>query len=160
MNEKCKDCKRSETGCLKYISSLSPEDLRDWCLRRKNALLLTNQNIADIANISKRTVDRFFAADVHDFRFSSVQPIIYALLQDFDCRVNSTQTMLEAERANMKIQNLEQQLKTEKRDLVFARKYIVILSVTLAIAAAVIVAALVFDMLHADKGFFWLATKN
>lgn len=160
MNEECKDCKRSETGCLKYISSLSPEDLRDWCLRRKNALLLSNQGISDAANISKRTVDRFFSVDAHDFRFSSVQPIVYALLQDFDCRVNSTQTVLEAERANMKIQNLEQQLKTEKRDLVFARKYIVILSVTLAIAAAVIVAALVFDMLHADKGFFWLATKN
>lgn len=85
---------------------------------------------------------------------------MFALLQDFDCRVNSTQAALEAERADMKIQNLEQQIKTEKRDLIFARKYIVILSVALAIAVAVIVAALVIDMLHADKGFFWLAMKN
>lgn len=157
MEEQCKDCPRASTGCLRYISELSPEDLRDWCLKRKAALALTNQQIADAANISRRTVERFFSSDIRDFRFSSVQPIMLVLLEDFDCRMNSVQTVLEAERADMKIQSLEQQLKTEKRDLVFARKYIVILSIALAIAVAVIVAALVNDLMHADRGFFWLS---
>ncbi len=153
MNEKCKNCKRSETGCLKYIASLPPEDLSEWCLRRKNALSLTNQNIADLANISKRTVDRFFAADVRDFRFSSVQPIIFALLQDFDC---TPQTTFDIERADLKIQHLEERLKTERRDLLYARKYLFGVSVALAIAIAVIIIALIFDMMHLDRGFFWL----
>lgn len=156
MKEKCKDCPRASTGCLRYISELSPEDLRDWCLKRKVALALTNQQIADAANISRRTVDRFFAANLRDFRFSSVQPIMLALLQDFDCRTTTTQTAFDIERADLKIQNLEQQLKTEKRDLVFARKYIVVLSIALAIAVAVIVSALVIDLMYADRGFFWL----
>lgn len=82
-----------------------------------------------------------------------------ALLQDFDCRTTTTQTAFDIERADLKIQNLEQQLKTEKRDLVFARKYIVVLSIALAIAVAIIVAALVNDLMHADRGFFWLAQK-
>lgn len=159
MEEQCKDCPRASTGCLRYISELSPEDLRDWCLKRKAALALTNQQIADAANISRRTVERFFSSDIRDFRFSSVQPIMLVLLEDFDCRMNSVQTVLEAERADMKIQSLEQQLKTEKRDLAFARKYVVVLSIALAIAVAVIVAALVIDLLHADRGFFWLASR-
>lgn len=159
MKEQCKDCPRASTGCLRYISELSPEDLRDWCLKRKAALALTNQNIADAANISRRTVERFFSSDIRDFRFSSVQPIMLVLLEDFDCRMTTTQTAFEAERANMKIQSLEQQLKTEKRDVVFARKYIVVLSIALAIAIAVIVAALVIDLLRADRGFFWMAKK-
>lgn len=156
MNEECKDCKRSETGCLKYISSLSPEDLRDWCLRRKNALLLTNQNIADIANISKRTVDRFFAADVHDFRFSSVQPIMFALLQDFDCRVNSTEIVRDMERADTKIDDLERQLQTLKKEHSFYKKIIVCLGIAVVLLFGVICVALTIDMLHKDRGFFWL----
>lgn len=159
MKEQCKDCPRASTGCLRYISELSPEDLRDWCLKRKAALALTNQQIADAANISRRTVERFFSSDIRDFRFSSVQPIMLVLLEDFDCRTATTQTAFEAERANMKIQSLEQQLKTEKRDVVFARKYVVILSIALAIAVAIIVAALVIDLLRADRGFFWMAKK-
>lgn len=159
MKEQCKDCPRASTGCLRYISELSSEDLRDWCLKRKAALALTNQNIADAANISRRTVDRFFAADLRDFRFSSVQPIMLALLQDFDCRTTTTQTAFDIERADLKIQNLEQQLKTEKRDLAYARKYVVVLSIALAIAVAVIVAALVIDLLHSDRGFFRLASR-
>ena len=159
MKEQCKDCPRASTGCLRYISELSPEDLRDWCLKRKAALALTNQQIADAANISRRTVDRFFAADLRDFRFSSVQPIMLALLQDFDCRTTTTQTAIDIERADLKIQSLEQQLKTEKRDVVFARKYVVILSIALAIAVAIIIAALVIDILRADRGFFWMASR-
>ena len=156
MKEKCKDCPRASTGCLRYISELSPEDLRDWCVKRKTALAMTNQSIADAANISRRTVERFFSSDIRDFRFSSVQPIMLALLQDFDCRTTTTQTAFDIERADMKIKSLEQQLKTEKRDLVFARKYIVVLSIALAIAVAIIVAALVIDLMYADRGFFWL----
>lgn len=159
MEEKCKDCPRASTGCLRYISELSPDDLRDWCLKRKAALALTNQQIADAANLSRRTVDRFFTDAVRDYRFSSIQPIILALLQDFDCRTTTTQTAFDIERADLKIQNLEQQLKTEKRDLVFARKYVVVLSIALAIAVAVIVAAIVIDLLHADRGFFWLVSR-
>mgnify|MGYP004651837569 CR=1 FL=1 len=156
MNKHCNDCPRAATGCLRYISELSPEDIRDWCARRKTALALTNQNIADAANISRRTVERFFSSNIQDFRFSSVQPILLVLLEDFDCRTHSAQTAFEAERADMKIQSLEQQLKTEKRDVVFARKYVVVLSIALAIAVAIIVAALIIDLLHADRGFFWL----
>lgn len=157
MKEKCKDCPRASTGCLRYISELSPEDLRDWCLKRKVALALTNQQIADAANISRRTVDRFFAADLRDFRFSSVQPIMLALLQDFDCRTTTTQTAFDIERADLKIQNLEQQLKTEKRDLAYARKYLLGVSIALAVALAVITAALIVDLTHLDRGFFWLS---
>ena len=159
MEEKCKDCPRASTGCLRYISELSPDDLRDWCLKRKAALALTNQQIADAANISRRTVDRFFAANLRDFRFSSVQPIMLALLQDFDCRTTTTQTAFDIERADLKIQNLEQQLKTEKRDLAYARKYLLGVSIALAVAIAVIIAALVIDALHSDRGFFWLAMQ-
>lgn len=156
MEEKCKDCPRAATGCLRYIAELSPEDLRGWCLKRKVALALTNQQIADAANISCRTVDRFFSDTVRDFRFSSVQPIILALLQDFDCRTTTTQTAFDIERADLKIQNLEQQLKTEKRDLAYARKYLLGVSIALAVAIAVIIAALIIDLTHLDRGFFWL----
>lgn len=159
MEEKCKDCPRAATGCLRYISELSPEALRVWCLKRKTALALSNQSIADAANISKRTVDRFFSVAGSDFRFSSVQPIILALLQDFDCRTTTTQTTFDIERADLKIQNLEQQLRTEKRDLAYARKYLLGVSIALAVAIAVIITVLVIDALHSDRGFFWLASR-
>jgi len=68
--------------------SMSSDQLIEWCLIRYERLKitqgLTHQALADAANMPKGTVDRILAGNYRDFKYSTIQPLIAAMLRQHD----------------------------------------------------------------------------
>jgi len=66
------------------LMSLTSDELIDWCIMRYERLKatrgLTHQALADMANMPKGTVDRLLAGNYRDFKYSTIQPLIAAML--------------------------------------------------------------------------------
>lgn len=69
--------------------TLSPSDTLAWCKARKEALHLSNEDIAYRANLPKSTVDRIFSPKETDCRFTTMQPVARVLsgctVKELDC---------------------------------------------------------------------------
>jgi len=65
--------------------SLTSDELIDWCIVRYERLKathgLTHQALAEAANMPKGTVDRLLAGNYRDFKYSTIQPLISAMLR-------------------------------------------------------------------------------
>lgn len=71
---------RSENDYLPQVMSLNPTELINWCRNRKKFLGLSNQRIADQSGVPVGTVDRIMAGKYTEFRYSSIQPVVAALI--------------------------------------------------------------------------------
>lgn len=95
--EKCKTCTHYGRDCIPFVLSLSGSDLIQWMKVRKDALRLSNQDIADCTDVPKGTVDRIFSSKVADFRLSTIQPIVRALAgcaqDDLTCAPQSDESL-------------------------------------------------------------------
>ena len=81
MYTKCIDCSRLGKTCSGpdfYL--LSAEELIAWCKRRKEHLHLSNAKIAEIAVMSRGTVDNLFAGTHTDYRYESIRPVLKVLI--------------------------------------------------------------------------------
>lgn len=80
MYESCVKCPKIGVSCAgpKFIS-MPANDLIALCKARKEFLGLSNQQIANRANMSKGTVDGLFAAAHTDFRYGTIQPVLDVL---------------------------------------------------------------------------------
>ena len=81
MYTKCIDCNRLGKTCSGpdfYL--LSAEELIAWCKRRKEHLRLSNAKIAEIALMSRGTVDNLFAGTHTDYRYESIRPVLKVLI--------------------------------------------------------------------------------
>lgn len=89
MQKNCFDCPHPGKDCIPYLMTLPGHDLLAWCKDRKKKLGLSNIDIADRTDVPKGTIDRIFAADTMDFRFSTIQPVICVLSgcnpEELDC---------------------------------------------------------------------------
>ena len=81
MHNDCASCTHPGIDCIPHLMTLSSADLIEWCRFRKDALRLTNGDIAGLFNVPKGTIDRIFSSDGTDFRFSTIQPIICVLAE-------------------------------------------------------------------------------
>lgn len=88
MHKDCASCMHPGRDCIPHLMTLSSADLIEWCKCRKDALRLTNGDIASLSNVPKGTIDRIFSSDGTDFRFSTIQPIICVLAE---CKQNELQ---------------------------------------------------------------------
>lgn len=80
MFESCKTCTHYGRDCIPFVVSLSVSDLIMWMRIRKDALRLSNADIAERATVPKGTVDRIFSSSgPADFRLTTVQPIVRVL---------------------------------------------------------------------------------
>lgn len=68
--------------------NMTSDQLIDWCIVRYERLKtvhgLTHQALANEANMPKGTVDRILAGNYHDFKYSTIQPLIAAMLRQND----------------------------------------------------------------------------
>ena len=62
------------------IMSMNTTELIEWCRERKKLLGYSNQKLAEIADIPQGTVDRIMAGKYTEFKYSSIRPIIVALI--------------------------------------------------------------------------------
>lgn len=115
----CKKCNKAGKNCIPHLMTMTPEEMHVWCKARKAALHLTNEEIAEEANMPKRTVERIFSDSNTDSRFTSMQPIIRILSgcseKELDCdQAQRTPNEVLLEQIKMKdamIRHLEEETK-------------------------------------------------
>lgn len=68
------------TNDFSNILSLTPSELIKWCRQRKQTLNYSNQKLSDITGVPIGTIDRIMAGKYTEYKYSSIQPIVAALL--------------------------------------------------------------------------------
>lgn len=159
--------------------------LRKEYLHRKDAKWI-NAYVAERAEMSLTTVNRFFSGDIDDLKFSTAARILRVLVDgtwgQYPCAMvtdGDDAADLEAECARLREQLKEEKSRTaylmdrdkfkeeqliakdrvisERGDFVTKqRKDIVILAALLGISVSIIIIALAVDLFNPNVGFFWL----
>lgn len=65
----------------KNIMTLNPHELIDWCNARRKELGLSKAKLSEMTCVPESTLDRILSGKNPEFRYSTVQPIVTALLQ-------------------------------------------------------------------------------
>ena len=173
----CKNCTHAGRDCFPHIASLPSSELIAWCRIRKDALRLSNGDIADRSGVPKGTVDRIFSSDMADCRLSTILPIICVLsgcqTDELAC-THDAQTEMSLKEKNAHLSETVERLEAENKhqqetidrvrvtvsdmkELARRRMRIIsVLAIGLAAALLVIIAALVVDKLNSDVGFIWI----
>lgn len=77
----CAKCPKLGNTCNgPHFVSMPAADLLIWCKARKAHLGLTNQKLADMANMSKGTIDSLFGSSHADFKYETIRPLLQALI--------------------------------------------------------------------------------
>ena len=160
MFKKCKSCDHAGKDCVPYLVSLSSANLIEWCRERKQFLHISNAQISEGTNVPKGTIDRLFSPGNTDFRYSTMQPIVFFLAgikpEELNC-----EALHEAEERNGEtVELLKDQVKHEQ-ELAHTRMHIIqILAIALAVSAFVIILALVTDFIDPNLGYLWYTPHN
>lgn len=81
MRKKCIDCAHRATDCAQGLMTLPLKELLAWCKETKKRVGITNTKISEMTGIPIGTLERIMAGKVEDAKFSTIQPIVAALLQ-------------------------------------------------------------------------------
>lgn len=65
----------------KTIMTLNPHELIEWCNMRRKEMGISKAKLAEISLVPESTLDRILSGKNPEFRYSTVQPIVAALLQ-------------------------------------------------------------------------------
>ena len=63
------------------IMTLNPHELIEWCNMRRKEMGISKAKLAEISFVPESTLDRILSGKNPEFRYSTVQPIVAALLQ-------------------------------------------------------------------------------
>lgn len=88
MFEKCITCtKLGDTCGGPNFVMLSAQQLIEWCRQRKQHLRLSNAQLAEMANMSKGTIDGLFAGSHSDYRYETIRSVMHVLAsgKSIDC---------------------------------------------------------------------------
>ena len=173
----CKNCTHAGRDCFPHIAFLPSSELIAWCKIRKDALHLSNGEIADRSGVPKGTVDRIFSSDLSDCRLSTILPIICVLSgcrsDELDC-THDEQTEMSMMEKNAHLSETIERLEAENKrqqetiDRIMVTvsdmkglarrrmRIISVLAIGLSAALLVIIAALVADKMNANVGFIWI----
>ena len=104
--------------------TLSPSDTLAWCKARKEALHLSNEDIAYRTNLPKSTVDRIFSPKETDCRFTTMQPVARVLcgctVEELDCDAYKPPSEILLEQIRTKeeiIHTLEEEVKRQEEHI-------------------------------------------
>ena len=81
MRKKCIDCTHRATDCAQGLMTLPLKELLAWCKDTKKRVGITNTKISEMTGIPIGTLERIMAGKIEDAKFSSIQPIVAALLE-------------------------------------------------------------------------------
>ncbi len=81
MYKECIYCPKLGTSCPgpKFFE-MTAHDLIAWIKERKAHLKMSNARIAELANMSKGTVDSLLTESRTDFRYETIRPILKVLV--------------------------------------------------------------------------------
>lgn len=166
MLEKCIECQKLGVDCNgSAFTKMTTEELVNWCKARKRYLGLSNQKIADLANLPKGTVDSFFAAAHQDFRYETIRLILSVLAHSagFESTCpqltsNERESLQNAIESQITKINSMDQIIHQLEDVASYRKRIIrILAWSLALILVLIIVSLLLDKLNPNQG--WIITK-
>ncbi len=81
MYSECVTCPKLGVSCDgPNFVAMPAAELMAWCKARKAYLGLSNQKLAELANMSKGTVDGLLANAHADFRYESIRPMLKVLI--------------------------------------------------------------------------------
>ena len=106
MFDKCIPCKRIGESCVPNLMLLPFADLIKWCIKRQKHLGWTNQMLADRSRVPVGTINRIWAGDYQDCKYSTIKNILIALIGGTTDEFSCTE-QVERELRNM--EQLEQQ---------------------------------------------------
>lgn len=109
MYESCATCTKVGVSCRgPRFDRMNADEVITLCKARKAFLHLSNQQIAERANMSKGTIDGLFAAAHTDFRFETIRPV-WNVLFGGNMPDDSCNDLTDSERAayEAKIEKLE-----------------------------------------------------
>lgn len=89
MFEKCIKCTRMGESCVPNLMLLPFPKLIEWCIKREKHLGWTNQKLADESHIALGTINRIWAGDYLDCKYSTIKSILIVLIggttDEFSC---------------------------------------------------------------------------
>ena len=89
MFDKCIPCKRIGESCVPNLMLLPFAELIKWCIKRQKYLGWTNQVLADKSRVPVGTINRIWAGDYQDCKYSTIKNILITLIggtsDEFSC---------------------------------------------------------------------------
>lgn len=89
MFEKCIKCNRIGESCVPNLMLLPFPNLIQWCIKRQKHLEWTNQKLADESRIALGTINRIWAGDYLDCKYSTIKSLLIVLIggttDEFSC---------------------------------------------------------------------------
>lgn len=89
MFDKCIPCPRIGENCVPNLMLLPFADLIKWCIKRQKHLGWSNQVLAEKSCVPVGTINRIWAGDYQDCKYSTIKNILIALIggttDEFSC---------------------------------------------------------------------------
>lgn len=89
MFAKCIPCKKIGVSCVPNLMLLPFSELIHWCIERQRYLGWSNQKLADISHVPVGTINRIWAGDYLDCKYSTIKNLLIALIggttDEFSC---------------------------------------------------------------------------
>lgn len=124
MFEKCIKCNRIGESCVPNLMLLPFPKLIEWCGKRQKHLEWTNQKLAEESQVALGTINRIWAGDYLDCKYSTIKSLLIVLIggttDEFSCtemveRELQQKEQLERQAANLSA--IEEENETLKRRL-------------------------------------------
>lgn len=108
MFDKCIKCPKIGESCVPNLMLLPFPNLIQWCIKRQKYLGWSNQTLADKdkSNVPVGTINRIWAGDYQDCRYSTIKNILIALIGGTTDEFSCTE---QVERELRHMEQLEQQ---------------------------------------------------
>lgn len=89
MFEKCIPCKKIGVSCVPNLMLLPFPELVRWCIKRQKYLGWTNQVLADKSKVPVGTINRIWAGEYADCKYSTIKNLLITLIggttDEFPC---------------------------------------------------------------------------
>ena len=106
MFDKCIPCQRLGENCVPNLWLLPFPELVKWCIKKQKHLGWSNQILADRSHTPVGTINRIWAGEYLDCKFSTIKSVLIALIggttDEFSCSA-------QVEKELRQIEQLEQQ---------------------------------------------------
>lgn len=181
MFEKCVKCELLGKKCAPYLMSMDAQRLVSWCKKRKAYLGMTNAQLAEQSGVPLSTINRFYAQEYTDFRYSTVQQIVgvltgcnaeqlpcpvrddaEAVIKDLQERVKNVHAIHDSyqselakvrEASQRKIDYLTGRLADQSAILAAKERRITFLVIALLALCSIVIGILIYDYAHPQIGF-------
>lgn len=153
MFEKCIECEKLGKECHPNLYIMNMAEIRDFLRARKDFQGMTNADVAERSGIPKGTVDAFFSSSRRDVNYSTLSPILCALVGNSGEMPCSPPQAGQAEADAQLMDELRTRIAKQESLMKWKKQIIAFLAVIVCILLSVLLAAFIVDELNDNVGF-------